>query len=184
MLKVGGPFRGNQGGYQGGTREHAQRSNTTLWLRLAQGALCQRGLNVWHRALCQTCLNSTKGRLAQGILCQRDLRPLRAVWHRESCAKRPLVRLAAFGTGALCQTEPVPQIYQVCSNLAPRALQEASGELQESSQRFQEIPRRPSRGFKRLPRGFLTPSASKMRFGSHLGPTFGLPKRAWYLRKH
>ena len=148
--KVGGPFRGNQGGYQGGTREHAQDLTLLLWLRLAQGPLCQRDLNIWHRALCQTCLNSTKGRLAQGILCQRDLRPLRAVWHRESCGKRPLVRLAAFGTGALCQTEPVPQICQVCSNLAPRALQEASGELQESSKRFPEAPRRLTRGFKML----------------------------------
>ena len=40
------------------------------------------------------------------------------------------------------------------------------------SKSLQECP-------KRLPRGFRTPSASKMRFGPHFGPTFGTPKRPW-----
>ena len=37
---------------------------------------------------------------------------------------------------------------------------------------------------KRLPRGFLRASASKMRFGSHFGPIFGSKKRAWDLKNH
>ena len=58
---------------------------------------------------------------------------------------------------------------------APRRLQEASKVTFFGSRSLQERS-------KRLPRGFLRAPASKMRFGSHFGPTLASKKRAWDLK--
>ena len=74
---------------------------------------------------------------------------------------------------------------------APHTPLEASPSPTKLLQRLQEASKLTffgSRGLqersKRLPRGFLRASASKMRFGSHLGPTLGSKKRAWGLKSH
>ena len=58
---------------------------------------------------------------------------------------------------------------------APRRFQEASKLTFFGSRGLQERSKRP-------PRGFLTASASKMRFGPHFGPIFGSKKRALDLK--